>query len=180
MIDDSGRVLFRAQIVDAAGVQFTGTQGYLSRGYFLGDSRGNLVKVLRGGDPEPSGSIPGATITTGGGAATLTSTPRIASNGLILFGTTFWDVVGLTVANANDTAIYVGTPGNWQILVREGSARSGLRRCDHQLGLQQPVSRPLVPQLGRTVSCSSRTSRERASWRPTTSPGSPVPSGTFS
>jgi hypothetical protein len=125
VIDDAGRVLFRAQIVDAAGVQFTGTQAYLSRGYFLGDSRGNLVKVLRGGDPEPSGTIPGATIQTGTGAITLTSTPRIASNGLIMFGTTFWDVVGGTVVNGNDTAIYVGTPGNWQILMREGSLAPG-------------------------------------------------------
>ena len=67
MIDDSGRVLFRAQLVDSAGVQFPAAQGYLSRGYFLGDSRGNLVKVLRGGDPEPSGTIPGATLQTASG-----------------------------------------------------------------------------------------------------------------
>jgi hypothetical protein len=122
VIDDSGRVFFRAQIADAAGVSIP---GHLGRGYWMGDSRGNLAKVLRGGDPEPSGTILGATIQTGGGASTLTGTPRIASNGLILFGTTFWDVLGGTVATANDTAIYVGTPGNWQILMREGDPAPG-------------------------------------------------------
>ena len=57
-------MLFRAQLVNSAGVAYPSAQQYLSRGYFLGDSRGNLVKVLRGGDPEPSGTIPGATLQT--------------------------------------------------------------------------------------------------------------------
>src|SRR5262245_20647009 len=64
-IDDAGRVLFRAQIVDSAGLPPPTGSDYLSRGYFLGDSRGNLVKMLRGGDPEPSGTIPGATLQNG-------------------------------------------------------------------------------------------------------------------
>ena len=124
-VDSSGRVLFRAQIVDSAGMQMPSGQDYLSRGYFLGDSRGNLVKVLRGGDPEPSGTIPGATLQTNTGNVALTASPRIASNGLIMFGAAFWDVPGLTVTAADNSALYVGTSGNWQILAREGSVAPG-------------------------------------------------------
>jgi hypothetical protein len=125
VIDDSGRVLFRAQLVDSAGMPMPTGQDYLSRGYFLGDSRGNLVKVLRGGEPEPSGTIPGATLQTGSGTVALTSSPRMASNGLIMFGANFWDVGGLTVATANDSALYTGTPGSFQILAREGDVAPG-------------------------------------------------------
>ena len=66
VIDDSGRVLFRAQLVDNAGVQFPSAQAYLSRAYYLGDSRGNLTLVLRGGDPELTGTIPGASLRAAG------------------------------------------------------------------------------------------------------------------
>jgi hypothetical protein len=121
VIDDAGRVLFRAQLVSSAGMGFPSSQGYLSRGYFLGDSRGNLVKVLRGGDPEPSGTIPGATLQNGFGGVAMTGTPRIASNGLMMFGTNIWDVAGNTVTTADDSVLYAGTPGLWQVLAREGS-----------------------------------------------------------
>ena len=123
-IDDAGRVLFRAQLVTSTGAGYPSAQGCLSRGYFLGDSRGNLVKVLRGGDPEPSGSIPGATLQTAFGGVAFTGTPRIASNGLIMFGTSIWDA-GATISTTDDSVIYAGTSGNWQILAREGSAAPG-------------------------------------------------------
>jgi hypothetical protein len=124
-IDDSGRVLFRAQLVTSAGAGYPSAQSYLSRGYFLGDSRGNLVKVFRGGDPEPSGTIPGATLQTAFGGVPFTGTPRIASNGLMMFGTTIWDVAGNTITTADDSVLYAGTVGNWQILAREGSVAPG-------------------------------------------------------
>jgi hypothetical protein len=124
-IDDSGRVLFRAQLVDSAGVAYPSALQHLSRGYFLGDSRGNLVKVLRGGDPEPSGTIPGATITTALSAVVLSGAPRISSSGLIMFGANIWDVAAPTITAANDSVLYGGTPANWQILAREGSAAPG-------------------------------------------------------
>jgi hypothetical protein len=124
-IDDSGRVLFRAQLVNSAGIGYSGTQGYLSRAYYLGDSRGNLALVLRGGDPEPSGTIPAATLQTVFGQVALTGSPRIASNGLIMFGATIWDAAGNTITTMNDSVLYAGTTGNWQILAREGSVAPG-------------------------------------------------------
>jgi hypothetical protein len=120
VIADDGSVLFRAQVVDSLGVAYPTAQAYLGRAYYYGDSRGNLVKVLRGGDPEPSGTIPGATLQSSTGGVAFTGSPRISANGLMMFGATVWDVAGGTVTTANDTVLYVGTPGNFQILAREG------------------------------------------------------------
>jgi len=122
VIDDSGRVFFRGQIVDASGAQFTGSLAHLSRGYFLGDNRGNLSLVLRGGDPEPSGAINGTTLQSSSGNITLNGTPRIASNGLMMFGAAVW---GGAVTAADDDVLYVGTPGAWQLLAREGNVAPG-------------------------------------------------------
>lgn len=128
VIDDNGNIFFRAQIVDSAGVAYPTAQAALGRGYFWGDSRGNLVKVLRGGDPEPSGTIPAAILQTSTGGVAFTGSPRISSNGIVMFGATIWDPVGGTITTANDTVLYVGTPGSpgsWQILAREGDIAPG-------------------------------------------------------
>ena len=102
---------------------------YLQRAYFYGDSKGTLVSILRGGDPEPSGTIPNAILSTSSSGGAFTGSPRISGTGHIMFGASIWDASDSTITSANDTVLYVGTPGNWQILAREGRG-SRLRRCD--------------------------------------------------
>jgi hypothetical protein len=125
MIGEDGSVFFRGQIVDAFGGTFPTGQVAYSRGYFQGASRAGLVKVLRGGDLDPSNSIPGATLQTSNGGVAFTGTPRMSLTGTILFGSSLWDVSGASITASNDTALYVGIPGYWQILAREGDAAPG-------------------------------------------------------
>ena len=124
-MDDAGRVLFRAQLVDSAGLAFPTAQSYTDRAYFLGDSRGN---AHAGASRWRSGAHGHHSQRDPGGFRLRNPDdrfPRIASNGLIMFGTKIWDAVGMTITTANDSVIYVGTPGNWQILAREGDVAPG-------------------------------------------------------
>jgi hypothetical protein len=123
VIADDGNMLFRAQMVSNTGT--TLTPAYLQRAYFYGDTKANLSLLMRGGDPEPSGTIPAAILATSLNSNPITGAPRISSNGIIMFGTSIWDPVGSTITTSNDTALYLGTPGNWSILAREGDAAPG-------------------------------------------------------
>jgi hypothetical protein len=123
VIAENGNVLFRAQMLSNAGTALS--PAYLQRAYFYGDSKGSLVSLLRGGDPEPSGTIPNAILSTSSSGNAFTGSPRISATGQIMFGASIWDFVGSTVTSTNDTVLYVGTPGNWQILAREGDAAPG-------------------------------------------------------
>ena len=125
VIAEDGRVFFRGQIVDASGVAYPTAQLYFSRAYFQGDSRANLAPVLRGGDADPSNAIPLATLQTSAGGVAITGTPRINATGAVLFGSSIWDGSGATINSTNDSVLYVGTPGNWQILVRKGDVAPG-------------------------------------------------------
>lgn len=123
VVDDDGRAFFRARLVSNTGT--TLSPAYLQYAYFYGDSKGNLVKVLRGGDPDPSGTIPNAILTTSANGVPFTSSPRISGNGVVMFGASVWDFVGSTITTANDTVLYVGTPGSFQVLAREGDVAPG-------------------------------------------------------
>jgi hypothetical protein len=123
MIDENGKVLFRAQMLSNAGTALS--PAYLQRAYFYGDSKSSLASILRGGDPEPSGTIPNAILSTSTSGNAFTGAPRITANGQIMFGASIWDFTGSTITSTNDTVLYVGTPGNWQILAREGDAAPG-------------------------------------------------------
>lgn len=115
VLADNGTVLFRGRLVG-------GTAGATNdRAYFYGTNRSNLQLALRGGSPEPTGTIPGATLNT----ATLpglSSGFRLSSDGRMLFGVT---MSGGGLVSANDTALVLGTPGNFQFLVREGDQAPG-------------------------------------------------------
>jgi hypothetical protein len=123
VIDGSGRILFRGRLVSNTGATLTPTA--LQFAYFQGDSRGNLIKILRGGDPEPSGTIPNAFIGTNtGGNGLLTDPPRVTENGMMMFTAQLHDN-GIAMTSADDTALYFGAPGSFAILAREGSVAPG-------------------------------------------------------
>jgi hypothetical protein len=110
VIDDSGKVLFRGRFIGGSVTSLS------DRALFYGSNRANLQLVVRAGDPEPSGTVPGATLNSASSGG-VGSGYRITRNGIMLFGAT---MSGGAVTTANDTAFYVGTPGSFQILVREG------------------------------------------------------------
>jgi hypothetical protein len=123
VIGEDGKAFFQAQLVSNTGTVLAPAN--IQRAYFYGDSRGNLVKILRGGDPEPSGTIPNAILSTSAQGIGIGNAPRIAANGLMMFSATVWDFVNTTVTATNDTLLYVGTPGGFSILAREDGIAPG-------------------------------------------------------
>ncbi len=115
VLADNGAVFFRGRLTGGTTVATN------ERAYFYGSSRANLQLVLRAGSPEPTGTVPGATMNTAT-AAGISSGFRISSDGRMLFGIS---MTGGGVATTNDTGLVVGTPGNFQFLVREGDAAPG-------------------------------------------------------
>ena len=111
-----GNVLFRGRLTGA------GVAPIKERAYFYGSTRAGLTLVMRGNDPEPSGTIPFATLNSAT-AQGLGGTPRLTESGMMLFGATMSGGTGMTTAN--DTALFTGTPGSFSILVREGDATPG-------------------------------------------------------
>ncbi len=109
-MQDDGRVLFTAQFF-GGGAQF----GVNDRALFWGD-RSNLQKLVRLGDTEPSGSLPGATITQ------IFPDHALGANGTMMFG---GRVAGPGITFSNDGVLYAGTPGAFQIIAREGSQAPG-------------------------------------------------------
>lgn len=107
VIQDDGRVLFHAKVFGA------GTVSNVSDRVLFYGEKGALVKVLQWGDPEPTGTIPGATIVE------ILDNYALSPNGTIVFGAR---VAGPGVSFANDAVLYAGTPGNLSIIAREGSA----------------------------------------------------------
>ncbi|MFG0316187.1 MAG: choice-of-anchor tandem repeat NxxGxxAF-containing protein [Planctomycetota bacterium JB042] len=114
VLDDSGRALFRAR--------FTGGTASVAtdRAYFYGSSRDDLQLVIRAGDPEPSGLIPGATLGPLG-SSQISGSPRISANGIMMFGSAL-----AGPGSGQDSAIYVGTPGSFGLLVQRGDPAPGL------------------------------------------------------
>ena len=124
VIGEDGKAFFQAQLVSNTGTVLAPAN--IQRAYFYGDSRGNLVKILRGGDPEPSGQIPGAILSTSTNGIGIGNAPRIAANGLMMFSASVWDFTpAATVTATNDTLLYVGTPGGFSILARENDVAPG-------------------------------------------------------
>ena len=123
VVDGNGNAFFRARLVSNAGTVLAPV--YLQYAYYYGSSRNNLQLVLRGGDPEPSGTVPNAILSTATSGAPFNGSPRISDAGQIMFGATIWDFVGNSITAANDTVLYTGVPGNFQILAREGDLAPG-------------------------------------------------------
>lgn len=110
-MDDLGRVVFRGTIVSPNGIPDV-------RAYFYGSDRSGLTTIIRSGDPEPSGTIAGATVDLAIG----TDNRRISSNGIILLG---MRLSGGGTTPSNNSALYAGSPGGLQILARRGDPAPG-------------------------------------------------------
>ncbi|MBK9385656.1 MAG: hypothetical protein IPN34_12670 [Planctomycetes bacterium] len=130
VLDDAGRVFFRGRMTGG------GSTSLDERALFVGTSRADLQLVIRSGALEPTGTIPGATLNTATGIG-ISGSNRISGTGLMLFGATLFDG-NVTVTTANDTLFYVGTPGNWQILVREGDPAVGTTGATYSSTFSSP------------------------------------------
>jgi hypothetical protein len=127
-VTDNGTVFFRGRLVGGTTVTTT------ERAYFYGSTRANLQLVLRSGDPEPTGTIPGATLNSAT-ASGISSSYRASADGDMLFGVV---MSGGGVTTANDTAFLVGTPGNFQFLVREGDLAVGTIGATYSSSFSSP------------------------------------------
>lgn len=128
VIDESGNVLFRARMV-------AGTAGPTTdRAYFSGSTRANLAMVIRSGDAAPG--LPGLTLNTATGTGPGGS-PRIAGNGLMLWGSSLQ-----ITPTTDDTALFIGTPGNFQVLVREGAPAVGTVGAVYSQSFSNPSYQP--------------------------------------
>lgn len=140
VVDGSGNAFFLARLVSNAGGVLTPT--YLQSAYYYGSNRDNLTLLMRGGDPEPSGTIPNAVLSTATSGPPLSATPRIGESGLMMFGATIWDFVGNSITAANDTVLYTGTPLGFQILAREGDLAPGCGGATYVSSFASPAFQP--------------------------------------
>ncbi len=131
-VDDDGNGLFRGRFTGGTASATT------DRAYFYGSSRSNLVMVIRSGDPEPTGSIPGATLNTGTGTGPGGS-PRIAGNGIMMWGSA---LTGGGVTTTNDSVVYVGSLAGFAILIREGDPAVGTTGATYSSSFSSPSYQP--------------------------------------
>lgn len=123
-VDLAGNLLFRAR--------FTGggaTSNLDDRAYFLGRTKDTLQLLLRSGDPEPSGTLGAGVILITQSSVTLqlgglNGSPRISPEGsIILFGSGLIGpgLVTTGTVGRNDSALFVGQPGAFQVLAQRGT-----------------------------------------------------------
>lgn len=124
VMDDAGRIFFRGRFTGGTATPQT------ERAYFYGSSAADLQMVLRSGDPDPSGLYPGVTLNSATGNG-LGGSPRISANGTIFFGAT---LTGVGVTAATSSALYSGTPGNFQVVVRQGDVAAGTIGATYSTG----------------------------------------------
>ena len=128
ILDDGGGTFF------SAALEGTGVTDLNAFAYFYAPPGLSPILVVRGGDPDPSGTMPGVTLDDGAYHG-LTGQPRIAGNGTMLFGARLG---GPTVTGANDSALYHGTPGAFGVLAREGDAAPGTAGATYVSGFHKP------------------------------------------
>ena len=122
VIANDGTTLFAAKLL---GGSVTGPTNDL--GLFYGQSRDDLQMVVRSGEPEPSGTMPGVVIGDPQNVPPFNSPPimrgyRISGDGKILVGL---HLSGPGITFADDDAAYIGYPGALQVAVRRGDAAPG-------------------------------------------------------
>lgn len=132
VIDDFGRVFFRGRFTGGTATPTT------DRALFLGTARGDLQMILRSGSPEPSGVLSGVTINTASGTG-VSGSNRINLNGTLMFGCAF---SGIGITTTNDSALYVGTPGNFQMLAREGDFAPATAGATYSSSFSSPSQQP--------------------------------------
>ncbi len=126
IMDLDGNMLFRARFTGGAIVA-----NVTDRAYFYGRSRDTLQMIIRGGDPEPSGTL-GAGVQlinqlTTSQSIGIGGSPRISPRGgWIMFGASLVGPgilnTGTAATGRNDAALFHGRPGAWQVLAQRGAA----------------------------------------------------------
>ena len=122
--DLDGNLLFRAR--------FTGggaTLNVTDRAYFYGRSKDTLQMIIRGGDPEPSGTLGAGVLMinqlTTSQSIGIGGSPRLSPRGSwIMFGSSLVGPgilnTGTAATGRNDAALFHGRPGAWQVLAQRG------------------------------------------------------------
>jgi hypothetical protein len=119
VLDESGRVLFRARLT--GGTQTATTE----RAYFYGASRADLRLVVRGGDQAP-GMPAGIVLGTAGGAISpLSSAVRLSPDGRMWWGSYLNDPVNGTLDSSNNEGVFGGFLGSQTLFVRKGDPAPG-------------------------------------------------------
>jgi hypothetical protein len=122
-MDLNGNMVFRAGLGGSVGTTD-------NRALFYGRTADDLIILARAGDPEPSGTIPGATLNSSATGAGINGNPRISPTGNILVWTTSLfggsvQTTGNGSTGANNTAVYWGPPGVQTVLARRGDLTPG-------------------------------------------------------
>jgi hypothetical protein len=113
VIDDFGNVAFRGRFVGPSVTSFN------ERAVFASNELGGLDLVVRSGDPAPG--LPAITLQSATGVG-MGGAIRTSPDGEVLFGS---NLSGPGVVLTNDSAMFVGSLGNVELLVREGSPAPG-------------------------------------------------------
>jgi len=120
VLDESGRILFRARLIDNP-LTLTPIN---ERAYFYGSSRSDLRLVVQGGDQAP-GMAPGVLLRTAGGiSSSLTAAVRLSPDGRLWWGSNV-DDGAVTITSANSEALFGGPFGSQSLLVQKGDAAPG-------------------------------------------------------
>jgi hypothetical protein len=116
VVDENGNVLFAVSTMVDDGSGLSGLALPNNRAYIRGSSAANVALYLRASDAAPN--LPGLTLNTATGPGISTAF-RVAKNGKVLFGSF------LTSSSTDDTVLYAGDTGAWQIVGREGDVAAG-------------------------------------------------------
>jgi hypothetical protein len=118
VVDETGNVMFCVSSMTDDGTGLSGLALPNNRAYLRGSTNANLSLMMRASDAAPL--VPGCTLNTATGPGPSTGY-RMSADGRILWGS--W--LSAPASSANDNILYVGTPGNWQIVGREGDPAAG-------------------------------------------------------
>lgn len=125
IMDLDGNMLFRARFTGG-----TTTANITDRAYFYGRTIDTLSMVIRGGDPEPSGTLGAGVVMINqlstSQAIGIGGSPRLAPRGgWMMFGA---NLVGPGIVNTgtaatgrNDAALFHGISGTWAVLAQRGA-----------------------------------------------------------
>lgn len=123
VLDDAGNVFFRGRM------EFGFVTPWNRVAYFHGSSHDNLTMVIRSADPEPSGTIPNATLNAGTETGLGQNYLMSPTGARVLWGANL-SFSAVQLPATENTALYIGNPaGGWSILVQEGDPAPGTPGC---------------------------------------------------
>jgi hypothetical protein len=125
-LDLNGNLLFRAAMATNTTLGITTANHRL---LYYGRTASDLTLVARGGDPEPTGTIPGAILGTGTASGIGSGARLSPQNSILLWASSLSGgsvvTTGTGATGRNDSAIFWGPIGGQSILVRRGDLTPG-------------------------------------------------------